>query len=218
MNDPQDTVSHREWVRYGRGRSFQFFVTSEEFLSVLYAKLPQDSAPLFLIGVDILKVGKAYKRMPFTAPLSNLPQLAQDNRANNMYWIWSTQITPYLKLDSEDPQSECAVNGLILLRHGAKERIRVADGKTALLYGPSSIGMVHKIEHATTGKTREHTEYAKMFSQIKRALRNILVYTTIRHFSDGTSRELNDQLMSEGAAQLCREGHPFLNTIGRRIR
>src|SRR5687768_10334579 len=104
----------QDWQRRGRGRERQFFATDEEVQRYL-ENLPAALGPYDLIVVQHFPAGKET-----SGPESFITTVSSHfaNPRGHTLWLRAAALTPPIPLNSQ-VERWCAVNGLILIQHGA---------------------------------------------------------------------------------------------------
>jgi len=208
------------WQRSTRGKELQFFATDMEMQHWLLNSLPKEYEPYALVGIDVVKVGKIYRRVPFELSLPEF-RLSLESSHRHQFWIWSKSLTPDVESclsHGDDLDALLSVNGLVSVRHGAKVVQRRIHG-TVVGRDVSRISIVDQIHNTVTHNTYEHRDYLKVFMSLFNEIRPLLCYSTIHHFLDGTTTEEADfQTMTKAAFEQATNGEiVFIHSPGRLI-
>ena len=188
--------SSAEWHRVGRGRSLQFFATDSELSACLATGLPADLGPFELIATSKVKSEAGWSQAVRVAALT----VITDESAKRGDWeflLWSRALFPNLDLPNVNVADLVAANGFVVLQHG-----RLRHG----LCEPSSIGVVDRVA-SDAGVVEEHVEQRRLFSSLKKAITEKLVYGSVIRFPDGRAEvDTKYVRMTEGAAGLAAAG------------
>lgn len=184
------------WDRVG-GRVIQFYATDEEVDNVLKQHLPAKYEPYFLVGYDWTNQdGDSYVWKPFSYPVVDFLVLRRQGR-----WhldIQSTVLTPDIRpFDENRIARKMSFNGLINIQHGS-----IRKGK----WDDSSFTIVDKIINKITGESIEHEEYLAIYNSLKRGLKKILYYPTVRTDLLGQQYKQKNIMMSKAFAEKYLKG------------
>lgn len=188
-----------DWVRATRGRSQQFLATDDDVLDLLQSGLPAKYAPYTIIAYDNVKNGDRYRHVVEETKVGDFPLLRKKGLVD--YFIRSRTISPAIDLSKRRFVDDFLfVNGLIQLTHGS---IITAPN---LGWTPSDFGLVNKIAHRRTGEMVTHHDYEKIFFALRRAVKKVGHYKTMRVRPDGEEIEERHIHMTEGFASKLRSG------------
>jgi hypothetical protein len=210
-----------DWTKMGRGKEQQFFATDAEVTHWMDAELIEDYAPYGMVVVtpERLSTGK-YIQEPVVYPVSELwNQLGK--REQHSFWLYS-KVLSTVNFSPEEKNNNlvdriCALNGFILIQHGARLAAPLFYGKQDC----SRIAIVEKIVNTSSGQTQtlSHKPYYAIYKRLRKAIRKALIYSTIQRFSDGHEEEDRScQLMTKQAYEEANNGFPFRNSPGRLLR
>jgi hypothetical protein len=154
------------WERAGRGRSWTFALPTDELVAVLSA-LAEARADEWTLLQCSRVISNGGQRSIYEARL--VSELSLDGPRR--YFIRSRTLTTVLP--RPEPLAEpgwpatFAINGLILLDHPDL----IADSSPL---PQSTIGIVHRVAHTTSGHVIEHASYDELFRALKARLRSRL--------------------------------------------
>jgi len=150
----------QQWLREGRGKTFQFFATAEETVEILGTALPVQFAPYSIFGTFLVKAGKFYKHDYLSGPITDFPLFRA--RGIWQFFIQSQVLSSELLITpGSNIDHLCVANGLINLQQGSLAKS---------LPNETHIGLVDKVRNTVTGELRQHADYLKIFNAIKRAV------------------------------------------------
>ncbi|OQW92274.1 MAG: hypothetical protein BWK78_02175 [Thiotrichaceae bacterium IS1] len=150
----------QQWLREGRGKTFQFFATSEEMVEILGTALPVQFAPYSIFGTFLVKEGKFYKHDYLSGPITDFPLFRA--RGIWQFFIQSQVLSSELLITpGSNIDHLCVANGLINLQQGSLAKS---------LPNETHIGLVDKVRNTVTGELRQHADYLKIFNAIKQAV------------------------------------------------
>jgi hypothetical protein len=198
-----------QWQRAGRGRVLQFFATDAEVQEWLIGHLPNQYAPFYLVGSDLVPEGSVYVEQPFQCEVAALLEcMSGPVRRRWKFRIWSEVLTPGLELRRGEPiDTICSYNGLVGLQHGLMTR----DQKNS-----SSIGITHRVQNMYTGQLVQHDGYLQIFDALRRAIEKKLCYATIYRGLDGSESESRRvERWTEAAVREWESGVHFTAKPGR---
>ena len=188
-----------DWIRATRGRNHRFLATDEEVLYLLRSALPENYAPYTIIAYDNVKIGDRYRHIVEETETSEFLLLRE--RGFLDYFIRSRAISPSIDLsDRRFIDVFLFVNGLVNLGHGSI--IRAPN----LGWTPSDFGLVNKIAHRRTGEMVTHHDYEKIFFALRRAVKKMARYKTMRVRPSGEEIEERHIHMTEGFVAKLRSG------------
>jgi hypothetical protein len=151
-----------DWKRHGRGRVWEFELPTERIVAALGSVAREHEDRFELLACFREEIGHHEWRSRYE-PLP-VEQLSLDGP-----WQYAVRS---LSLTSELPEPEplegtgwpavFAANGLLLLRHPDHARRNRPN--------MSSLGIVNRVECASTGDVIDHKGYDKLFADVKRAL------------------------------------------------
>lgn len=189
-----------DWARYSRGRGIDFYATDEEVESVLKECLLPRYAPYLLVGSSSVKEGAKYIQKPFSFEVEQFSELRR--RGEWHFFFRSMKITPEMRFSyGEDVSAIMSLSGLVHLQHGSM------NGKR---WSASSIGIVDKVENTQTHELMLHKEYLEVFYALKKGIRKLLLYPTVKMYSDGRVFKSKSVLMSQRMAEKYRKGEILL--------
>lgn len=153
-----------QWLREGRGKTFQCFATAEELVEILSMALPVQFAPYSLLGTCLVKEGKTYQHDYLSGSISDFPLLRA--RGIQQFFIRSQVLSGELLIThGSNLDHLCVANGLINLQQGSLAKS---------LPNETHIGLVDKVRNTLTGELRQHADYLKIFNAIKQAVQKQL--------------------------------------------
>ncbi len=192
-----------DWIRAGRGKSFQFFATDQEVAHLLQISLPSEYRPYSIVSYEIVREGNNYMQIPIFCEMHDFLKIRKTGLWQ--FFIRSHLLTPTLPVNrGESVLGVCATNGLVNLQQGCVLKKKFCE---------SSIGVVDKISNKHTGEVIHHTEYANAFNTLKKAIRSILRYTSTHTWKNGQVEESKDVLMSEEIVQQYWSGNVVLSAV-----
>ncbi len=200
MNDQYD-IDY--WHRYGRGRSFSFFITDSEMKDILLSSLLPQYEPYSLIYIHQKKIGNIFKQFYEEKTIDKFLECREGNIVN--YYIRSQLLTDIQCLSNIDRKFiYLSTNGLLILHHGFIDH---TNG-----WMESTISIVNKIINNNTNELIIHTEYEKIFNKLIRNIKKKLCYKSKWENGDGI---IVDQkiLMSEEFVTKCKSGEIKTKTI-----
>jgi hypothetical protein len=171
---------------------------------VLCEALPAAFGPYLLVGADQVKREEGVEDLPYQV---NIAAFHEWRRVPGRYqcWIGSEALSgPFPAVAARQLDAWYSLNGLVLLQHGTRLRLRHDPGREVI--EASRLGLITAVEHVTTGEVRRYPAYDTIFQTLKRAIQRDLHYGTELHFPDGTVMATPHVRMTEGAVQLVRTG------------
>ncbi|RKZ78401.1 MAG: hypothetical protein DRR19_26475 [Candidatus Parabeggiatoa sp. nov. 1] len=153
-----------DWIKQGRGKTFQFIATDEEIMATLQSSLPSQFTPYSIWGTVMTEEGKPDKHVCLCSPLEDFLQLRQQGLSQ--FFIQSDILSDSLPKEASPHLDRLlAVNGLVSLQLG-----RVSKGTLS----QSNLGVIDTLKNAKTGKLLKHQDSIKIFNAFKKGLRYLL--------------------------------------------
>jgi hypothetical protein len=152
-----------EWIRDGRGRSWTFALPTDMIVATLTSAAEDRNDRWTLLACSRADEHGRSSSVYDERPLGEL-------RATDpwQYFVRSHVVTPVLPAPEPIPgvgwPARFAINGLILLHH-PDPASRASDPPW------SSVGIVHRAVHSTSGRVIQHTSYDEIYKALKRMLR-----------------------------------------------
>lgn len=198
-----------QWDRHGLGRELQFFSTDNEMARYL-GDLPQQLGPYTILGARPVLVTGGYQQQRFAGPLHDwLKAMTEGEQGTPTdFWVRAAAIMPDIPAMVVEVDKWCAVNGFILVQHGAQRK-----NKRLV----SRIAIVNKIIETATRKVVRMEPQQRLFEVLTSRIQRDLKYTTIHVFKDGHEEESHLPLMTAAAASLALSGF-FSEKAGRPIK
>lgn len=198
----KEFLRYPKWIRAGHGRSFQFYVTNEEFRKIIEQNLLEEYSPYSLLTVDLVKRPERYRQKLCEFGIGQFLELRKEGF--DTFYLRSKILTPMIPLGEYDHiEGDLVVNGLVDVTQG----MYFEKGG----WQPSSLGIVHRVIDEKTGAVIAHKEYDRIFAALKRAAKKLLRYDLIQHLPNGESYPLKGIRMSEEFAKLMAAGEVKTN-------
>ena len=195
-------------MRLGHGLEQQFFATDDEVAALIKSAVAADPWVYRVIATEIVDDRPPVRREVFTCDITRVIECGRPRAT--LLWLVADEMTDTRHWTGDSLDHEASVSGLVMVDHGFKNGHRTEASRVAI---------VNRVRDMATREERENSTYLPLFRRLRREIKRIAVWSSVRKFQDGTLHE-DDAVepMTDGAAEAAtRDPEAWAAHPGRRL-